>query len=78
MSNKQNPENQRLTSPRYRRAAERLHNLGPRVLGELLIEIGVDLPEIEYFARIDRLPPELLEAVGAGRWPVQIFALGGD
>ena len=59
--------------PRYRRAVERLHNLGPRVLAEILIEIGADLTEIERFARLDRLPAELLEAVGAGRWPPQVF-----
>ena len=29
--------------PRYRRAVLRLYSLGPRVLAEILIEIGADL-----------------------------------
>ncbi len=60
---------------RFRRAVERVHRLGPRVVGELLIEAGASLDRVERFADLDRFPPDVLNAIGADRWPVTIFAV---
>ena len=58
----------------FRRRVERLHSLGPRVLGELLTEIGEQRlcrtyleQRIRQYAGID---PEHLAALGGDRFPV--------
>ena len=58
---------------RFRRAVERVHGLGPRVVGELLADAGVDPDLIERYADLDRFPPAVLNAIGADRWPPSIF-----
>ena len=58
---------------RFRRAVERVHGLGPRVIGELLTEAGVSLDRVERFADLGRFPPTVLNAVGADRWPPVLF-----
>ncbi len=63
---------------RFRRAVERVHRLGPRVVGELLLEAGADLHRVEKFAGLDRFPREFLTGIGADRWPVAIFAVGSS
>jgi len=67
------PKNQRLISPRFRNAAERVHALGPRCVAELLAEVGADLDLVEQYARLDEFPAELLIAIGADRWPPDLF-----
>ncbi len=58
---------------RFRRAVERVHRLGPRVVGELLTEAGADLHRIERFAALDRFPSTFLNEIGADRWPPSVF-----
>ncbi len=65
----------RQQAPRFHRAVERVYDLGPRVVGELLIEAGADLHRIERFAGLDRFPREFLRGIGADTWPVSIFAV---
>ncbi len=60
---------------RFRRAVERVHQLGLRVIAELLGEAGVPLERVERFADLDRFPPAVLNAVGADRWPPSIFVV---
>jgi hypothetical protein len=62
----------RLDSPAFHRSVERVHALGVRALGELLIEIDVDRQVIDRYARLD---PDTLRAFGGDRWPVSIFAV---
>jgi hypothetical protein len=55
----------------FRRDVEHLHRLGPRAVGELLIELGARRmvrTEIELLLRrYRRLDPAIVAAVG-GRW----------
>jgi hypothetical protein len=59
---------------RFRRAAVRLHRLGPRVLAELIEEIAarylirqpIEALVDDYLGRLDR---EMLRAVGGNRIP---------
>jgi hypothetical protein len=62
-----------LESPRFRWLVRRLHGLGPRVVGELLAEIGgahlirLDIERrLEAYAALD---PAVLAALGADRFP---------
>lgn len=58
---------------RFRRQVERVHGLGPRVIAELLAEIGVErsiMPTIhEKLARYASIDPEALQALGADKFP---------
>ena len=66
---------------RFRRKVQRLHRLGPRVLSELLAELGVERgigtiidQKIDVYAEID---PAALEAASGDRfWPVPIHKAG--
>ena len=60
-------------NPRFARAVDRVHRLGPRVVGELLVELGAPLDRVERFADLDRFPPALLNVIGADRWPPVLF-----
>ena len=60
---------------RFRRAVERVHRLGPRVVGELLIEAGVALERVEIYAALDRYPAGFMHDIGADTWPPSIFAV---
>ena len=56
---------------RFQRVVTKVHALGPRVMAELLAEIGascgIDLgPLLGRYAALD---PEVLAAVGANRFP---------
>ncbi len=57
----------RLTDPAFRRAVERIHDLGPRALGEMLIELDVGADVLARYARLD---PEIVRALDADHWPV--------
>jgi len=67
------PKAQPLVGPRFERQVERLHNLGPRVVAELLSEIahrtgqsGLIADRLQAYAALD---PELVRAVGGDRFP---------
>ncbi len=62
-------------SLRYRRAAERVHALGPRVVGELLADAGVPLGRVEVFAALDRVHPVLLDNIKISGWAPSLFAV---
>ena len=63
-----------VASLKFRRQVEHLHRLGPRVVGELLAEIGAERSiqtlidqKIDTYASLD---PEALETTGGnGFWP---------
>ncbi len=58
---------------RFERLIERVHALGPRPLGELLIEIASHTGQSSFIAhRLEeyaRLDPEIVRAVGGDRFP---------
>ena len=62
---------------RFRRQVEHLHGLGPRVVGELLAEIGAERSimtlidrKIDTYASLD---PKALKATGGdGFWPMPL------
>ena len=61
----------------FRRKVERLHRLGPRVVGELLAELGVErsiMPTIhEKLERYANINPQTLRAVGGDDfWPAPL------
>ncbi len=60
---------------RFRRAVERVHRLGPQVVGELLSGAGVASSCVERFANLDRYPASFLSDIGADRWPPSIFGV---
>ena len=72
------PDTVRLV-PRMERAARRLAPLGPRVMLELLVEIGCAhdcLPDVaERLGAYSRMAPEAIRAVGADRMPPRRLAL---
>lgn len=63
-----------LSEIRFRRTLERFHRLGPRLLAELLAELGarflirqpIEAAVARYVARLD---PDLLQAVGGDQLP---------
>ena len=67
------PENQYFIPARFRRTSVRVTGLGPRIVCELLAEAGADLDLVEQYARLDEFPAELLIAIGADRWPPDLF-----
>ena len=67
------PKAQPLAGPRYEHLCRQVHALGPRVFGELLIEVAVATgrPDIvadrlQAYAQLD---PEFVRAVGGDRFP---------
>lgn len=63
----------RIGDPAYRRQVDRLHALGPRPLGELLVEIArnssapaVVADAIDRYADLD---PGIVHQLGGDRWP---------
>ena len=61
--------------PRYRRAASRVHALGPRVVAELLAHARVPLARVETFAALDRLNPVVLDNINVAGWAPSLFAV---
>ena len=65
----------------FRRKIKRLHRLGPRVIGELLAELGAERSgqtvidkKLDTYAT---LGPEAIEAAGGDKfWPVPIHEVG--
>ena len=62
---------------KFRRQVEHLHRLGPRAVGELLAEIGVERSirtvVDRKLQRYSELEPETLQAAGGdGFWPVPL------
>ncbi len=62
-----------LTGLHFERQVERVHNLGPRPLAELLAEIAIATGESDLIAdRVEaysRLDPAVLRAIGGDRFP---------
>ena len=67
----------RITDPRFRRTVENIYALGPRVVGELLIDIRAELSagtctvaavsaKVVSYANID---PEHVRVLGLDQWP---------
>ena len=63
----------------YARMVERVHALGPRPLGELLIEIATATGQraliaghIEEYSRLD---PEVIRALGGDRFPPNVLRI---
>ena len=72
---------QPLAGPRFERQVERLHNLGPRPLAEILAEIAavtgrpdIVADRLQAYAQLD---PEILRAVGADRFPPMALEVVG-
>ena len=64
---------QPLAGPRFEAIVKHLHNLGPRPVAELLIEIATTTGQSRFIAdRLEeyaRLDPEIVRFVGADRFP---------
>ena len=68
------PAAETIADPRFRRQVERVYVLGPRVIAELLAEIGAERSirtlidqKLDTYAELDR---KVIEAVGGvGFWP---------
>ncbi len=66
---------------KFRRRVQQVHQLGDRVLGEFLAEIGAERgiqtvidKKLERYAELD---PEAIEATGGDKfWPVPIHEVG--
>ena len=56
----------RIDNPAFRREIEAIHRLGPRALGELLIEISADPATLARWARLNS---SIVQAVGGDLWP---------
>ena len=56
-------------SPRFHRLIEHLHRLGPRVVGELLIEVGDPVDVMLCLERYSRLNPDMIHAIGCDQFP---------
>ncbi len=63
-----------IDSPHFRRQVHRIHRLGERVLGELLIEVGADGAVVDRYAALD---PDVLAALGGDQFPppVPLYAV---
>jgi hypothetical protein len=58
-----------LDNPRRRRQIEAIHRLGPRVVGELLVEVA-DLADLDQqLTRYASLDGNAVRALGADRFP---------
>ena len=67
------PTAQPLAGPRLEHLCRQVHNLGPRPLAEMLVEIatatgepGLIADRVEAYAALD---PEIVRALGADRFP---------
>jgi hypothetical protein len=58
---------------RFRRLTERLHRLGPRPLGELLIEVAAGDDLLDTLERNTRHSPKFVRYVGARDWPPALW-----
>ena len=62
--------------PRFRRLVRHLHGLGPRPVGELLLEVADDrdllLERLEHLAQFD---PEFARLMGAHDWIEALWAV---
>lgn len=55
---------------RHHRLIEHLHRLGPRPVGEALLEVAGGADVDQTLRRYGELDPEIVMAVGADRFPV--------
>jgi hypothetical protein len=56
-------------NPRFRRLTERLHQLGPRPVGEALLAVAEGRDPIAVLEEYAALDPEFVRYVGARDWP---------
>jgi hypothetical protein len=56
-------------NPRYHRLTERLHWLGPRPIGELLLEVAAGRDLIQALEEYAQLDPGTVARLGARDWP---------
>lgn len=56
-------------NPAFRRCVAKLHALGPRVLGELLLEVEAGANLTDRLAVYAALAPDMLAATGGDRLP---------
>jgi hypothetical protein len=54
---------------RSRHLTERLHALGPRPVGELLIEVAAGRDLLDALEEYSRLEPRTVAVIGARDWP---------
>jgi hypothetical protein len=59
--------------PRFHPLTERLHQLGPRPLGELLIEVAAGGDLLDTLGRYTRHSPKFVRHVGARDWPPALW-----
>jgi hypothetical protein len=66
------------SNPRFQSLVEHLHRLGPRAVGEFLIELTIEHhPDLlERLERYRRIEPDVLKVLGADQIPKPIFAVG--
>ena len=62
------------TDPRFQRLVEHLHALGPRPIGEFLLELAAGDPDMEItiqanLERYARLDADMVKAIGGDRFP---------
>jgi hypothetical protein len=59
--------------PRFHRLCERLHGLGPRPLGDLLLEVAEGRDLLEVLEEYSRLDPFRVTRLGGRDWPDQMW-----
>lgn len=58
--------------------AQHVHDLGPRALAELLLELAPADQVLDRLNRYRRFSPALLRAIGANRFPPRLYAVPDD
>ena len=70
---------QALTEPHFERMVEHLHRLGPRPVGELLIEIAIATGQsslvMDRLQAYARLNPEIVNFVGGDHFPPSVLGV---
>jgi hypothetical protein len=61
--------------PGFHRLTERLHQLGPRPVGELLFEVAAGRDLLEALEEYSRSDPAAVELLEARDWPPQVWGL---
>ena len=72
------PVNGPLSKTRFRRQVDHLHRLGPRPVGECLLQLvgtndDAHAALIILLEQYQRLDADVVEALGGDRWPTTIF-----
>ena len=75
------PANGPLFDPRFRRLIDHLCSLGPRPVGECLLQLVGTQDDartalVVLLERYRQLDADVVQAVGGDRWPETIFSVG--